>query len=120
MFKKKPDIPPRPKIPTVQQIMEDIEHSSPDDNVFRKKFIGKYLEISTFMMGVSGYAKILKMVLKRHRLILDIISCVMDLFAYKFYFILFLQEKLNRKPSMKAMPRLCIVELKILWTLMCH
>ncbi|XP_026278840.1 UPF0449 protein C19orf25 homolog [Frankliniella occidentalis] len=38
MFKKKPDIPPRPKIPTVEQIIEDIDHSSPDDNIFVKSF----------------------------------------------------------------------------------
>lgn len=38
--KKKPDIPPRPKIPTVEQIIEDIEHSSPDDSLFQRSFAG--------------------------------------------------------------------------------
>lgn len=36
MFKMKPVIPPRPKIPTVEQIIEDIEHSSTDDSLFQK------------------------------------------------------------------------------------
>ena len=41
MFKKKPDIPPRPKIPTVEQIVEDIDHATSDDNVFQKTFVGE-------------------------------------------------------------------------------
>lgn len=42
--KKKPDIPPRPKIPTVEQIIEDIEHSSPDDSLFQRSFASKLYE----------------------------------------------------------------------------
>lgn len=35
MFKKKNDLPPRPKPPTNEQILEDISNSASDDPVFK-------------------------------------------------------------------------------------
>lgn len=36
MFKKKNDLPPRPKPPTNEQILEDISNSASDDPVFKE------------------------------------------------------------------------------------
>lgn len=38
MFKKRTDLPPRPKPPTNEQILEDISNSALDDSVFKGKF----------------------------------------------------------------------------------
>jgi hypothetical protein len=59
MFKKKPNIPPRPKPPVTEQVLDDLKNAPDDDVVFMhtSSASGRYRNPKNNKKFVYGYTK---------------------------------------------------------------
>ncbi|XP_014253350.1 UPF0449 protein C19orf25 homolog [Cimex lectularius] len=74
MFKKKTELPVRPKMPQINQVVQDVENAPPDDPVFASAGIsptdensGDSFSIAQEFMATTQRLKELEMLLVKHQ-----------------------------------------------------